>query len=380
MVNRERMVGIARGLIGVESPTGECGAVADELARVLGEAGLEVARREAGHASAPAVVARWDSGRPGRVLQFNGHLDVVHLGYVAPRIEGGLLRGSGSADMKGGLAAAVEAMLAIAESGVVEGGGILLTAHDLHEAPWGDGSQLERLIDEGHIGDAVLIPEPLCDVLPVRGRGQACWKVTFRRAGGPVHEVMRDERAPDVVGAGALFVRRLKELDARLAEERDAVAGCSSVFVGRICSGEIFNQSPAECVLEGTRRWVPGVESSVVERGFRELIAGVEGETGASAEVGYRVVRGPYFLDEAGAIVEAFQEAHERVTGARLRTGAKWFVDDGNTFSSRAGVAAITHGPRAGGQHTTAEWVSIADMERVARVYVETARGFCGGV
>ena len=80
----------------------------------------------------------------------------------------------------------------------------MLVAHDLHEAPWGLGQQLNELITAGLHGDAVLIPEPLCDVLPVAGRGSATWKVTFRRAGPPVHEVMRPADEPDVIAAGAL--------------------------------------------------------------------------------------------------------------------------------------------------------------------------------
>ena len=79
--------------------------------------------------------------------------------------------------MKGGTAAAVEALRALRDSGALEAGSILLTAHDLHEAPWGDGRQLDQLIREGYVGDAVLLPEPLCDVLPVAGRGCATWKV-----------------------------------------------------------------------------------------------------------------------------------------------------------------------------------------------------------
>ena len=57
-------------------------------------------------------------------------------------------------------------------------GGVLLTAHDLHEAPWGLGQQLNQLIKDGYVGDGVLLPEPLSEHLPVVGRGAATWKVT----------------------------------------------------------------------------------------------------------------------------------------------------------------------------------------------------------
>ena len=95
--------------------------------------------------SRPPVVTRLSSGRKGRTLQFNGHLDTVHLPYEAPSVIDGVLGGSGAADMKGGLSSAIEAM----RPELLPGGGILLTAHDLHEGPWGDGRQAEALIRDG---------------------------------------------------------------------------------------------------------------------------------------------------------------------------------------------------------------------------------------
>ena len=133
--------------------------------------------------------------------------------FVPPRVEGGNLTGTGASDMKGGTAAAIEALLALRDGDALPAGSILLTAHDLHEAPWGDGRQLDGLIREGYVGDAVLLPEPLSAHLPVVGRGQACWDLTISRSGPPVHEVMRPMDEPSVIAAGAEVVRRLMELD-----------------------------------------------------------------------------------------------------------------------------------------------------------------------
>src|SRR5205823_327977 len=120
-----------------------------------------------------------------------------------------------------------------------------------------------------------LIPEPLCDRLPVVGRGAATWKVTVRRAGPPVHEVMRPPDEPSVIAAGAELVARLGELDERLATKADPLAGRESVFIGQIHAGEIYNSYPQECRLEGTRRWLPGTSRADVEQEFRELLEGV---------------------------------------------------------------------------------------------------------
>ena len=170
-------------------------------------------------------------------MQFDGHLDTVHLPFVAPAVEGDRLTGSGSCDMKGGVAAAVEALRVLQELGGPARGSVLFTAHDLHEAPWGFGEQLDGLIADGYVGDAVLIPEPLRNRLPVIGRGAATWKVWIRRAGAPVHEVMRPAEEPSVIAAGADLVNRLNALERELCKRADPLAGAESVFVGQIHSG-----------------------------------------------------------------------------------------------------------------------------------------------
>ena len=175
--------------------------------------------------TAPAVSVRFDSGRPGPTLQFDGHLDTVHLPFVPPRVEDGRLTGSGASDMKAGIAAAVEAVRALRDAGALPAGSVLLTAHDLHEAPWGDGRQLDQMIRDGHLGDAVLLPEPLRDVLPIAGRGSATWKATIRRQGPPVHEVMRPADEPSVIAAAAELVARLGRLDDELRETAHPVCG-----------------------------------------------------------------------------------------------------------------------------------------------------------
>jgi succinyl-diaminopimelate desuccinylase len=279
--------------------------------------------------------------------------------------------------MKGGTAAAVEALRVLRDTGALAGGAVLLTAHDLHEAPWGFGQQLDQLIRDGVVGDAVLLPEPLTDHLPVVGRGAATWKVTVRRDGSAVHEVMRPPGEPDVLAAGAELVWRLGDLHERLAPKSDALAGSESVFVGQFHGGEIYNQYPQECWLEGTRRWLPGTARAEVEQPFRQLLEDLARETGTTIGVDFRFIRDAFHLNQDDALVSAFQSACRAIAGKPLPIGPKPFVDDGNSFFGLRGIPAITHGPRAGGQHTVNEWVSIDDLERVAHLYALTAALYC---
>lgn len=376
-VNRDRLLDTATRLIGVPSPTGKAGAALDCLADILRGDGFAVERVAAGHPSAPAVVVRHASGRPGRTLQLNGHLDTVHLPFVPPGRRDGLLTGSGASDMKGGTAAAIEALRVLRDTGALTAGAVLFTAHDLHEAPWGFGQQLDELIRAGIVGDAVLIPEPLCDHLPIVGRGAATWKVTIRRRGAPVHEVMRPQDEPSVIAAGADLIGRLGEFQALLRTRRDPLAGFETVFIGQIHSGEIYNQYPQECWLEGTRRWLPGVDRARVEGEFRRMLDELAATSGTQIGCEFRFIRDAFRLDPADRLVTAFQTAYRTTTGTELPVGPKPFVDDGNSFGGLAGIPAVTHGPRAGGQHTVHEWVEIDDLLRVAWLYALTAVDYC---
>lgn len=378
-VRRDRLLDTATRLVAVPSPTGNAGAVSDELARLLQADGFAVERPDGGHLAAPAVVVRFSSKRPGKTLQFNGHLDTVHLPFVPPAVVNGNLTGSGSSDMKGGVAAAVEALRAVRDAGVLEAGSVMLVAHDLHEAPWGYGQQLDRLIEEGIVGDAVLLPEPLCDHLPLIGRGSATWKATIFRNGPPVHEVMRPLDEPSVLAAAGALITRLAAFDTELAKRRDPLAGQESVFIGQIHGGEIFNQYPQECWLEGTRRWLPGVAKAEVEKEFRTLVDEVVRANRTQVRISYNVIRDAFKLDESDRLVSSFQESYRTLSGQPLATGPKPFVDDGSSFWSLRRIPTITHGPRAGGQHTVNEWASIDDLCRVATLYALTAADYCNG-
>lgn len=375
-VKPERLLDTAQKLVAVPSRTGEAKAVLDCLADILKADGFTVERPDGGYPQAPAVAVRWQGKKPGKTLQFNGHVDTVHLPFVPPRVEGDRLRGSGSSDMKAGTAAAVEALRALRDADGLETGSILFTAHDLHETPWGDGRQLEGLIRGGYVGDAVLIPEYLNHVLPTIGRGGTVWRVAVQRPGAPVHEVMRPAE-PNVIAAAGELVRRLMALDQELGKKRDAQAGPESLFIGQIHSGEIFNQYPQVCKLEGTRRWLPGTKIVDVERQFRDLLDEVARATGTTITVEFDLMRDAFLLDAKNPFVGVFQAAHQAVNGQPIPLGAKPFCDDCNTFWSQANVPAITHGPNAGGAHTLEEWVSIPDLTRVAKLYALTALEFC---
>lgn len=378
-IRTDRLLETAIRLIEVPSPTRSAADVSDRLDEILRGDGFPVERPAAGWPEAPAVVSRFTSGLAGRTLQFNGHLDTVHLPFVPPRVENGMLYGSGCSDMKGGIAACVEAMRALRETGLLTHGAVMLTAHDLHESPWGDGTHVNGLIDEGYVGDAVLLPEYLASPLPVIGRGMAVLTIKITREGQPVHEMLGGLEKPSVIRAGSEIVRRFEEVDQDLKQLTHPMAGRESVFVGQFTAGEIYNQSPTECSVAGTRRWLPGTALTDVETQYQQILLDVAEQHSVDIEGGFHLARDAYQINPDDPFVTAFQSAHLAGTGEELPIGAKPFVDDGHEFVNRAGMPAITHGPAAKGAHTLNEEVAVSELVRVALVYALTAVAFCHG-
>ncbi len=378
-VDENRLLETAKALVDVPSPTCDATAVADRLSEILQGDGFSVERPDAGWAKAPAVVCRLQGAEKGRTLQFDGHLDTVHLPFKSASVVDGHLTGLGAADMKGGIAACVEAMRALRDTEALSAGGVLLTTHDHHEAPWGDGRQVHGLIKEGFVGDAVLLPEYLASPLPLAGRGMCVFEVNLTRPGEPVHEVLRPADQPNVVNAGAQLVVRLRRLAEELASITHPHAGGDTAFVGLIQAGEIYNQSPTSCQVKGTRRWVTPGQVDMVTAQLGQIIEEVARETGTQAEWTFEVPGDAFQIDEAEPIVTCLQKASERVSGTTLPYGGKPFVDDGNKYSALAGIPALTHGPNATGAHTTQESVPVSELTRIAVVYALTAAAFCGG-
>jgi acetylornithine deacetylase/succinyl-diaminopimelate desuccinylase-like protein len=205
----------------------------------------------------------------------------------------------------------------------------------------------------------------------------AIFEVTIRREGEPVHEVLRPANLPDVLGTGAALVLRFRELQDQLVHRSRPYAGHDAVFVGQIQAGEIYNQAPTECRLQGTRRWVTPSSAAEVQAEFNELLAALAQENDVQIEANFQIQGDAFAIAPADPLVAAFQQAHQAITGYELPLGSKPFVDDGNTFSALAGIPALTHGPAATGAHTLQEQVSIAELVRVAQVYALTAIAYC---
>lgn len=53
-------------------------------------------------------------------------------------------------------------------------------------------------------------------------------------------------------------------------------------------------------------------------------------------------------------------------------------IVDANVFSGEGGIPTVVFGPKGANHHAAGEYVELATLEPVARIYAETARRFLG--
>jgi acetylornithine deacetylase len=203
-----------------------------------------------------ATLAGADPGGAGR-LALNGHLDVVHPGtepWTHPPFDGaavdGFLYGRGSADMKGGVVAALHALAAIKRAGIVLPHDVVLQGVSSEEdGGLGTFAALER--DQAF--SAALIPEPTGFELICAQAGAATFEGVVR--GRSAHAAMRLE------GVSAID-RYLPVHQALHEHERRVNANVDHplmrvlelpypLLVGRIAAGQWSSQVPDELRFEG---------------------------------------------------------------------------------------------------------------------------------
>ena len=165
-MNNEKKISILQDVIRIKSENNNETAVAEYFQRLLAEYSIDSTFIE----YAPGrsnLIAEITGKKPGKVLAYSGHMDVVSAGDLrewtydpyGAEIEDVKMYGRGTTDMKAGLTAMVIALIELKETGQNFNGTLRLVA-SVGEEIGMYGSQ--QLTDEGYLDDidAMIIGEP----------------------------------------------------------------------------------------------------------------------------------------------------------------------------------------------------------------------------
>jgi acetylornithine deacetylase len=394
-IDERRLVDLAIRLVSVPSFTGSEEAAARVMCEVLDELGLQTQWQQVEDGRAN-VLATWAGTGGGPTLMFNGHMDTSYSGnepwlqgipgfQPAGFERGGRIYGLGISNMKGALAAYVEAVRALQEAGVRLRGDVLVAAvaGEIEKTQQGDAQGAEYrgyaagsryLVTHGGVADMCILGEPTENKLVLAHFGSLWLRLSTH---GPfVHtafsEGRRDENSIlkmrpvlDVV------LQWLPQWEDEMSYE--GVRGVANVGGVEGGFGWRASRTPHRTDLFLDLRVPPNVEMADARRKaleFARSLDGVEAEVYVTAS-GARI-------DDDDPLVAALDEAHAEVFGSRPeRDVTRWFSDA--SVLSRYGIATVNYGTSSGlPDAELGENLDVAGLVKTAEVYARAATKVCG--
>jgi len=348
------------------------------IAATLARAGFAIERLRYGDVD--NLFATHGSGDP--VLVFLGHTDVVPPGPLdawtsppfEPTIRDGRLYGRGAADMKSGVAAMTLALEDFVSADPRHRGTVALLLTSDEEGVGKDG--VRRVADEfrrrGQRIDWCVVGEPssrekLGDLIRVGRRGSLTGRLHVRGVQG---HVAYPDRAKNPIH---MLAPALAELAATRWDDGNDAFPPTSFQISNLNAGTgADNVIPG--VLDAVFNFRFGTASSAVS--LRERVERILKDCGVDATIDWWLSGEPFLTREGplrAAVVAAIGE-HCGVTPEASTGGG---TSDGR-FIAPLGAEVVELGPVNASIHKIDESVSLAELERLPRLYRSIAERLLG--
>jgi len=248
--------------------------------------------------------------------------------------------------------------------------GILLTGDE--EGPGYDGTDrvLAHLLAEGVRIDAAIVGEPtseqtLGDALKVGRRGSLTAKV---HVAGVQGHVAYPEQGENAVHRLAPFLAELVEREWDDGDENFPPTGMQVTFL-RAGAGA-NNVIPGEVQLRFNFRYSPSAPDLAAE------VEAMARRHRLDARFAWSRSADP-FLVPPGPITDALSAAIQRTTGLTPRFSTAGGSSDARFFAAR-GIPVAEFGPVGTSMHQANEWVELAPLENLRRIYRDATATLLG--
>ncbi|NCB42049.1 MAG: M20 family peptidase [Clostridia bacterium] len=324
------------------------------------------------------VVVELKGQEDGPVIHINGHLDTVNLckGWTknpSGEIEGDLLYGLGTLDMKSGCAAAMIALWEFYKEQKHFKGTIKASFVSVEEGPYGMGTN--ALIEDGFVDDVdfSIIAEPSAGfdnmVFPVMGLGaRGGYGLDVEFFGKAAHAATPELGTSSIEDAAAV-IREFKNIE-YIQDEHLGKGTCCVVAMesdGGACS------IPDYARVQLFWHIVRGEDESTIRR---EIDAAVErANIGGSYRIKFRdapseASKGflPYTLPIENEMVQKFSQSIERVCEKAPTHSYFQSIGDFNYLGTRIDAPAVIFGASGKSFHSKDEYVELESVYKTALV------------
>ncbi len=374
---------IARALVRCPSVTPAEGGAIAYLDGVLKAAGFETHRPVFSAPGTPDIENLYAriGNADGPVLMFAGHTDVVPPGTLdawthppfAAEVVDGRLYGRGAEDMKGGLAAAVAAVLAhLAAHGPPKTGGVsfLITGDEEGPAINGTVKLLAWAKARGERMDHCILGEPtnvarLGDTIKIGRRGSLTGHITVH---GKQGHVAYPERASNPVHGMARVIAKLlaTPLDAGTAHFAPSNLEMTTVDVGNPTTNVIPHEAKASFNIRFNDAWTPATLEAEIRRRLDAA--------GERCSVVFAPTNAVAFVTQPGPFVDLVSRAVAAETGVTPKLSTTGGTSDARFIKDYCEV--IEFGLVGRTMHQVDENIGVAELEVLTRIYQRVIRDY----
>lgn len=322
----------------------------------------------------PNVVGVLDSRTPGRSLMFCGHLDTVRVERMIspfdPIERDGRLYGRGSGDMKGGVAAMIEAARSIASSGSLKAGRLIVAAVvDEEYASIG----AESLV-KSWSADAAVVTEPTDLVVSIGHKGFSWVEITTE---GRAAHGSRPLEGRDAILRMGRVLSHLEKLDRHLQSQvPHPVLGNPSLHGSLIEGGRELSTYPDRCVLKMERRTIVGESEDIALTEAENILAALAKEDPDLHGSAHLLFSRPAYETPEGHGLPLMLESVLKDAGrVAKRDGMTYWTDA--AILGQAGIPSVIFGPGGAGYHGLEEYVRVEDVLICQDALAKLAIDFC---
>lgn len=299
-------------------------------------------------------------GDEGRTIVFNGHLDVVSgtPAQFQPIESDGRLYGRGTADMKAGCVAMIEAAIALKERKPPNRIMVQLVPDEETGGSRGTG----YLVEQGFLGDFVICTEPTNLAISVQSKGILILDIEL--SGVSAHG-SRPWEGENAILKGLETFRRIEALPI-LNEGSEFYEG-STANLAKISGGDIYNRVPDRCTLGIDIRYIPNLDPNAI---LDAVMAVTDGTVSVRAkEHGVHVKS-----DEPG--VQALQRSVAATLGGDVPSLAVQHGGADTRYFAAKGIPAVEFGPSGAAWHGDDEYVDLKSVEDLREILIDFAFRF----
>jgi glutamate carboxypeptidase len=368
LARTERWCAINSGTGNLEGLARQAEALADAFAALPGEIGLrepapvtaiDASGREIERAHGRHLVLSVRPQAERRVL-LTGHMDTVypadHPFQTAEWRDADTLNAPGAADMKGGLAVILHALLAFETSEAAQGVGYDVLINSDEETGSLSSAALIAELARGKAAALTYEPSALPDGTLAHARGGS-GNYSVVVAGRSAHAGRNPQDGRNAIVAAAALALELKAL-----EHADL-----SVNPAKIDGGAANNVVPDHAVLRFNIRPKTSAAAAAFAHDFHALVRNVQTDQDVTIHVHGGITRPPKPVDaRAQALFDIVAEASAAL-GRPLGWQASGGVCDGNNIAACGVPVVDTMGVRGGAIHSPDEYLIVPSLsERAA--------------